>query len=166
MKNIVLIFTGLVLAGAGALVYYVLGQGNATIVVNGVRDNSIETRTTLQYSLGGGLAALGLLFAVIGLVGRGRSAKQQNQIQHIMQTGVAVEGLVTFADKNYSMLVNKKPVYSIVEYTYRDLSGKEHRRRVETIPSDYVIRNNIVVGAKVAIKYAGEDPGQSTILLI
>ena len=83
-----------------------------------------------------------------------------------MQTGIAAEGTVTFADKNYSLLMNKKPVYSIVEYTYVDQSGKQHTRRVETIPSDYVIRNKIEVGGKVAVKYAVEDPGQSTILLV
>ncbi|MCE3295811.1 MAG: hypothetical protein K0R65_1525 [Crocinitomicaceae bacterium] len=165
MKNVALLVAGLVLLGVGTIVYYVLGQGNANIVVNGVRDNSEETQTILQYSLGGGLACLGLLFAVLGFVGRGRTAKQQKQIAHIIQTGIATEGVVTYTDKNYSLLVNKKPVYSIVEYTYQDLSGQQHTRRVETIPSDFVIRKNIRVGTKVAIKYASEDSGQSTILL-
>lgn len=166
MVSKVLLFIGIVLMGVGAIVYYALGHGDMNIVVNGVRDNSAETRNILQYSIGGGLAFLGLLFVVFGLIGRGRAAKTQKQIMHIMQTGIPAEGTVTFADKNYSILINKKPVYSIVEYTYQDGSGKQYTRRVETIPSDYVIRNKIQVGAKVPVKYASEDASQSTILLI
>ncbi len=165
MKHAVFLFTGIVLLGVGALVYYVLGQGNAQIVVNGVKTNSPETQAIVQYSVGGGLAVLGLLFVIGGLIGRSRRSKQQKQILHIMQTGIPVEGTVTFADKNYRVLINKKPVYSIVEYTYRDQSGQQYSRRVETVPSDYVIRNGIRVGSKVAVKYATEDASQSTILL-
>lgn len=158
-------FVGIILAIVGAIVYYTIGQGNASIVVNGVRDNSAETRTIVQYSIGGGLAGLGLLFIVIGLIGRGRAAKHQKQINHILQTGIAAEGTVTFVDRNYSILVNKRPVYSILEYTYQDLTGNQHTRRIDTMPSDYVIRKNIQVGAKVAIKYANEDSSKSAILL-
>ena len=77
MKNKAFLFAGIVLVGVGAFVYYILGQGNATIVVNGVRDNSLETRTILQYSLGGGLAVLGLFFVAIAFIVRGRGSKQQ-----------------------------------------------------------------------------------------
>lgn len=165
MASKVFLFVGLILMGVGAFVYYKLGQGNASIVVNGVRDNSEETRQLLQYSIGGGLAALGLLFIVSGIRGNIRTAKQQKQIMHIMQTGIATEGTVTFVDKNYALLVNKKPIYSIIEYSYFDGSGTQYTRRVDTIPSDYVIRHSIQVGNKVAIKYAAEDSSQSTILL-
>lgn len=165
MASKVFLFVGLILMGVGAFVYYKLGQGNASIVVNGVRDNSEETRQLLQYSIGGGLAALGLLFMISGVRGNMRATKQQKQIMHIMQTGIATEGTVTFVDKNYALLVNKKPIYSIIEYSYFDGSGTQHTRRVDTIPSDYVIRHSIQVGNKVAIKYAAEDSSQSTILL-
>lgn len=165
MVGKVFIFVGLILAGVGALVYYILGHSNSTIIVNGVRDNSAETKEMLQYSLGGGLAGLGLLFIVMGLRALSKTAKQRKQVMHILQTGIAVEGTVTFVDKNYGILVNKTPIYSFLEYTYQDASGKQHIRRVDTIPSDFVIRKNIQVGSKVAIKYASEDSSQSTILL-
>lgn len=165
MISKVLVFVGLFLVGVGALVYYILGQGNATIIVNGVRDNSVGTMTIVQYSVGGGMAGLGLLFIVMGLIARGRAVKQQKQIQHIVQTGIPAEGTVTFVDKNYSIRVNKRPVYCFLEYTYQDSSGNQYTRRIDTMPSDFVIRNNIQVGTKVAIKYASEDASQSAILL-
>jgi len=165
MVGKVLLFVGAVLVSVAAFVYYTLGQGNASIMVNGVRDNSSETREMLQYSLGGGLAALGLLFLLIGLRSNIRASKQKKQIAHILLTGIATEGTVTFVDKNYALLVNKKPIYSIVEYSYFDGSGTQYMRRVDTIPSDSVIRNNIQVGGKVNIKYSAEDASQSTILL-
>lgn len=165
MINKVFLFVALILIGVGAFVFYKLGQGNATIVVNGVRDTSEDTKRILQYSIGGGLAGLGLLFLVMGFVGRRRSSKQQNQILHIMQTGIPVEGTVTFVDKNYKLLVNKNPVYSIVEYSYHDAAGILHTRRVETIHSDFIIRRNLQVGSKVPVKYAVEDSSQSTIIL-
>lgn len=165
MKNAVFLFVGIILIGTGLVVYYVLGLDSTKIVVNGQRSTSADTRAILQYSVGGGIAALGLIFFAAGIRGRARSKKQQEQIQHIMKTGIEAEGTVTFVDKNYSMLVNKKPVYSIIEYTYTDRTGQQHMRRVETVPSDYVIRRNIQVGGKVAVKYATENYSQSTILL-
>lgn len=165
MISKILLFLGLVLTGTGAFVYYMIGNTNSTIMVNGVRDNSAETKEIVQYSVGGGLAALGLLFIVIGLISRIKTAKQNKQILHIMKTGIAAEGTVTFVDKNYAILVNKRPIYSILEYTYQDGSGIEYMRRIDNIPSDFVIRKNIQVGTKVAIKYASEDSSQSTILL-
>jgi hypothetical protein len=165
MKSGIFLFVGLILIGAGVLCFYVLGLDSTKVTINGVRSHDSGTRAILQWSVGGGIGALGLLFVVGGLRGRSRTKKQQAEIMHIMKTGIPVEGTVTFADKNYSFLVNKKPIYSIVEYTYVDQAGKQHTRRVETVPSDYVIRQQIQVGSKVNIKYATEDYGKSTILL-
>lgn len=166
MKNLVILFVGIILIGTGVLVYFSIGASNTTIVVNGVRDNSSGTKAILQYSIGGFLAGLGLIFTLAGMRGRSRDAKHQKQIQHIIQTGIAVDGTATFVDRNYSILINKRPIYSIVEYTYKDRSGTQYSRRVETIPSDFVIRNKIEVGGKVSVKYLSEDPSQSTILML
>jgi hypothetical protein len=163
MKANLFLFVGLILIGTGVICYFALAGAN--IRVNGVQSNSASLQATLQWSIGGGLAALGLLFLVGGLRGRSRAKKNQAEINRIMQTGIATEGTVTFADKNYSFLVNKKPIYSIVEYTYKDQTGKQHMRRIETMPSDYVIRAQIQVGSKVNIKYAPEDYSKSTMIL-
>lgn len=165
MKHKLFLFVGIILLAVGILVYYMIGQGNMNITVNGVRDNSSSTRTILQLSIGGFLGGLGLLFIVGGMRAKSRHAKQQKQIAHIMQTGIATEAKVLFVDKNYAILMNKKPIYSIVEYTYQDNTGRQHTRRVETLPSDMVIRKQIQVGGMIPIKYAIEDSSQSVMVL-
>lgn len=161
----IFVFVGIILLGTGILLYFVLGQSGTAIVVNGVRDNSSSTRAIVQYSVSGFMGGLGLLFIVGAMRSHSRVKKQQAQNMHILQTGIQTEAKVLFVDKNYSFLVNKKPIYSIVEYTYQDQTGQQHTRRVETIPSDMVIRTQIQVGSMIPIKYATENYGQSVMLL-
>jgi hypothetical protein len=165
MRHFVFVFVGLILIGAGILVYYKLGLETTTIRINRVVTKSSETRDIVRYSVGGFLALLGGIFLLSGLIGRSRDAKQKKQNLHIMQTGIDTEGTVTFVDKNYSLLVNKVPIYSIVEYNYKDRAGKLHTRRVNTISSEIVIRNQILVGSKIPVKYASEDPAQSVMVI-
>jgi hypothetical protein len=112
---------------------------------------------------------VGGLMAVIGLVlivtGRATARKQKAKAMLIYQTGVAAEATVTFVDRNYRILVNNRPVYSIVEFKFRDTSGVEHVERKETVQSDLVIRNQIEVGSIVNIKFLAEDPSQNILML-
>ncbi len=63
------------------------------------------------------------------------------------------------------MLVNEKPIYSIVEFTFRDSSGMEQTGRKEDVDSDLVIRNRIEVGGEVSIKYLPENPKENILIL-
>ena len=92
-----------------------------------------------------------------------RGAKRSKLDSHIAQTGVETEAAVTFVDKNYALLVNNRPIYSIVEYTYQDELGNEYVNRIENVSTDYVIRNKAEVGSKIRIKYLPTEPGQSVM---
>jgi hypothetical protein len=112
---------------------------------------------------------VGGLMAVVGLVltvtGRAAAQRQKAKAMLIYQTGVAAEATVTFVDRNYRILVNNRPIYSIVEFKFRDTSGVEHVERKDTVDSELVIRNQIEVGSTVNIKYLAEDPSQNILML-
>lgn len=142
MRSIVFLFVGVILLGVGVLVYF---------------SNSLPVSAFLTL--------LGLLFCGIGLVGYFRGAAASKQHAFIAQTGIEKEATVTFVDKNYSLLLNQKPIYTIVEYKFKDDAGVEHVRRIDNVPSDYAIRRKIEVGGTVKIKYLREDPNQSVMLV-
>jgi hypothetical protein len=162
MKNI-LVFVGVILVAVGIIVYFAIGMSSGTITVNGVPSHSPGLRSVLQFSIGGFLAGLGALFIIGGLRAGARAAKEKELHLHLMQSGIETEGTVTFVDKNYSILVNKNPIYSILEYTYKDNFGKQHINRIPNLSSEQVIRKQIQVGTKLRIKYAREDSAKSTI---
>ena len=128
-------------------------------------DKSI-LKSIIQYGVSGLLTLLGVIFTLVGLKGLIRGSKTSKVNAQIVQNGIETDATVTFADKNYSLLVNHKPIYSIVEYKYKDNSGSEHVRRIDNVPSDLVIRNNIVVGANIKVKYLQEDPKRSVMLML
>lgn len=160
MGNRIFIFTGVILIIVGVIVY----QSDAGVRISG-RMADPGTASAAKAIIGGGLGVLGILFSLGGLIGLVRGSKQNKRSAYILQTGVAAEGTVTFVDKNYSILVNKKPIYSIIEYTYNDSNGTAHTRKVNTVNSDMVIRNQIQVGSKIAIKYAADNPAESVFIL-
>lgn len=112
---------------------------------------------------------LGLIFMIIGaiLFFRGRALAKKNKVlaEKIFAMGVPAEATVSFVDKNYGLLVNNKPIYSIVEFKFRDGSGGERVGRKNNVSSDLVIRLKLEVGAKVQIKYLNEDPDQNILIL-
>jgi hypothetical protein len=64
-----------------------------------------------------------------------------------------------------SLLVNNKPIYSIVEFKFRDSAGVERVGRKNDVGSDLVIRLKIEVGSKVQVKYLNENPNQNILML-
>ena len=160
MVGRVFLFVGLILIAVGVYV----AQSNMAVRINRQRADA-ETAATARYAIGGGVGGLGLLFALGGVRSMIRGSKEKKRNQEIMQNGVAAEGTITFVDRNYRVLVNKQPIYSIVEYTYRDSAGNAHKRRTETAPSDAVIRMGLAVGGKVAIKYSAQNPAESLIVV-
>ncbi|MCP4438565.1 MAG: hypothetical protein GY810_06435 [Aureispira sp.] len=165
MINKILLFVGFLLIAVGIFVYYMIDLESAQIMVQNRPVTDGGLKNILAISIGGGIAGLGGVFLIFGMIGMARNSKLQKEKLHIMQTGIKTEGKVTFVDKNYSLLINNRPVFSIVEYTYKDKSGNDYSRRIDSINSNIVIRCQIQVGAIVAIKYKADDPSKSVILL-
>jgi hypothetical protein len=161
MKINILIVAGVILMGVGLIVF----QSNMRIKINN-RPADAEESNFWRNAIGGGVGGLGLIFVLGGVYGMVRGSQQAKRNQYLTQNGIAAEGTVTFVDKNYYTLVNNRPIYSIVEYTYLDKAGNQHTRRVDNLSSDVVIRNQVQVGGKVTIKYSQENPGESVILLV
>jgi len=115
----------------------------------------------------GGVFVLFLIitFIVLAALRRfGGSKKDQEKKIYIAQNGVETTATVTFVDKNFRLLVNQTPIYSIVEYKYQDNMGREHVRRIDNINSELVVRNKIEVNNTIKIRYLQEDPSQSVIM--
>jgi hypothetical protein len=123
---------------------------------------SDQAAAPLLTIIGGGVAVLGLIIFVVGLV-TGRKARAIGK--RILESGVAAEAMVTFVDRNYNILVNERPIYSIVEFKFQDMSGAEHVFQHTTVNAELVIRNQVEVGSTVNIKYLPEDPSQNILML-
>lgn len=117
---------------------------------------------SIQFVPGPVLFVIGALMLVRGIF-RARAVK--GAIQKVVQQGVAARGSVTFVDKNYRLLVNQKPIYSIVEFTFRDAAGNMRTGRKEDVDSDLVIRNRIEVGSEIDLKYLPDNPDETILLL-
>jgi hypothetical protein len=168
MRSIIWLITGLIVIRTGVFVYFVIGTIFADLPsVFG------EMQTLLQYGLGGGFASIGAIMTVGGMIGVMRWEKRSRLGTHIAQTGVETEATVTFVNKNYSPLVNNRPIYSVVEYTYQDELGNEYAdrtARIENASTDYmlrnyVIRNKVERGSRIRVKYLPAEPGQSVMVV-
>jgi len=158
MRSIIVLIMGLIFIGTGVFVYFVIGAAFAD-----APDMLGELQTLLQFGMGGVFAGIGAIMALGGLIGVMRGAKRSKLDSHIAQSGAEADATITFVDKNYAMLVNNRPIYSIVEYTYQDELGNEYANRIENVSTDTVIRNKVEVGSKVRIKYLPAEPAQSVM---
>lgn len=156
----VIVFVGIVLITVGVIIF----QSDMKVKINRQLANAEDSKTAKTY-VGGGIIGLGSLFVLAGLIGLVRANKLQKRNQYILQNGIEAYGTVTFVDRNWTVLVNKNPIYSIVEYTYPDSSGNLHTRKISNISSELVIRKQIQVGSKIPIKYAAENPGESVMVI-
>jgi hypothetical protein len=147
------------------LIFFLVGGGIS--LVNGLLSGNLQVGlANLNAVVFGGL---GLIFMVVGAVllirGRVRGKKNKALAEKIFAMGVPAEATITFIDKNYGMLVNNKPIYSIVEFKFRDSSGGERVGRKNNVSSDLAIRLKWEVGSKVQIKYMNEDPDQNILIM-
>ncbi|MCX6555705.1 MAG: hypothetical protein NTZ12_11950 [Candidatus Aminicenantes bacterium] len=113
-------------------------------------------------SVGFAIWLLGMILVAIGLIG---GKKKKILAKKIFETGVTAEATITFIEKNYGKLVNHKPVYSFVEYKYRDSGATEHLGSKSDVSSDLAVRLDLHVGGKVRIKYLKKNPGQNVLIL-
>lgn len=112
--------------------------------------------------IGGIIALIGLpLF----LIGRSEGKKAAAKEKNILTSGLPARAKVTFVDKNYSVLVNQKPIYSSVEYIFEDHLGRPHIGRDDGVDSDLVIRAQIVIGSEVDVKYLKDNPEENALII-
>lgn len=161
MASKIFVFVGFILLATTALLYFTLDS--ASLTINGKVTNDPDTIGTVKFYLCGGLGLLGGLFSLLGLRGMIKESNQAKRIQYILQNGLETQGLVVFVDKNYTLLMNNRPIYSIVEYNYQDKAGNQYTRRINNMNSEMVIRMNIIVGSTVKIKYLSENPSESAL---
>lgn len=165
LGSIILLIMGIIFLAVAVFTYFVLDSAFGSIPAEASELGLGQMENIFQIAFPGIFGCIGGLMTLFGLLGLVRGSKQAKLADHIAQIGTETEANVTFVDRNYRMLVNNRPIYSIVEYTYQDGMGNEFVNRVETVSTDTVIRNNIEVGSKIKIKYLPEDPGKSVALI-
>jgi hypothetical protein len=161
--SIILLIMGIVFLATGIFTYFVINTAFGSIPAEANELGLGQMESLFQFGISavfGGLGALLTLFGALGLIRGSKKAKQDNLIA---QTGLEKEATVTFVDKNYNLLVNNRPIYSIVEYKYQDDFGNEYTNRVKNANTNDVIRQKIEVGSTIRIKYLPHDPAQSVI---
>lgn len=163
--SIILLIIGIVFLAVGIFTYFVIDSAFGSIPAEASELGLGQMENIFQVGFSAVFGCIGGLMMLFGLLGLVRGSKKAQQESHIAQVGMETEANVTFVDRNYSMLVNNRPIYSIVEYAYQDGMGNEFVNRMETVSTDTVIRNNIQVGSKIRIKYLPEDPGKSVALI-
>lgn len=147
------------------LIFFFVG-GGIGLISDLISGHALTGPQGFVHMVFGGLGLIIFIIGVAMLVGSlARAKKRKALAMLIYERGIPVEGTVTFVDKNYSMLVNQKPIYSIVEFKFRDNSGKEQVARKNDVESDLVIRLKIEVGSKVQVKYLNEDPQKNILML-
>jgi hypothetical protein len=155
-----------ILVGGFLVLFGVVWTGISLVVARGAATPHAPAQINIllhsMTGLGVVILVIGALMLITGLI----RAKQKRKLAlEIFQRGTLVKGNVTFVDKDYSLLVNNKPIYSIVEFTFQDSAGKTHTSRKTGVNSDLVIRDRIEVGGQVAVKYLPENPEVNILLL-
>jgi len=128
-----------------------------------LKEGSFTFMTLLPFWIA--IGAMILIGAILWITGDISGKKTEDLAQKIFKEGRLTRGKVTFVDKNYSLLVNEKPIYSIVEVVFTDEMGREHVARKENIESDLVIRSQVVIGSEIDMKYMRDDPTKTVFLI-
>jgi hypothetical protein len=160
MKTIIFLFVGIIFIIVGVIIY----NSDTNVYINHQRASEKDGKMVIHYT-GAGLMGLGGIFALIGLIGFVRNNKQNKRNQYILQNGIDALGTVTFVERNWKILLNKNPIYSIVEYNYKDNLGNQYTRKISNMSSELVIRKQIQVGAKIPIRYLSDNPEESVIVI-
>ncbi|NPV01783.1 MAG: hypothetical protein HPY53_10425 [Brevinematales bacterium] len=167
MKGKIFLFVGIILIGVAATVFFSVSGANLNF--HGMAYQQVSGQTAeigtiiIKFGVPGLLGVLGLIFLILGISGMGKDAGRVKMMKYILQTGADAEGTVTFVDKNFRILINHLPIYSIVEYKFTDMNGQEYVKRSDNVSSEMVVRSGIAVGKKVKVKYLQTDPSQSVM---
>lgn len=121
---------------------------------------------TWSFLLFGVVSLLEIVIGIVLLVvGRSKKKVKEELALQIYNQGLPAKARVTFVDKDYSFLVNEKPIYSVVEFVFTDHMGRQHTARKQQVESDLVIRSSITVGSEVDIKYMSADPNKNVLMI-
>jgi hypothetical protein len=161
--SIILLIMGIVFLASGIFTYFVIDTVFGSMPAEAGEMGLGNIEGLFQFGVSATFGGIGALMALFGLLGLIRGSKKAKQDHLIAQTGLEREATVTFVDKNYRLLVNNRPIYSIVEYKYQDDYGNEYTNRVENANTNDVIRNKIEVGSTIIIKYLPHDPAKSVM---
>ncbi|HEX2915959.1 MAG TPA: DUF3592 domain-containing protein [Chloroflexia bacterium] len=154
MKAIIYLVVGIITVAVGFIVFFTLNGSGAASAASSVGINL--TGTLLIPSIT--CWAIGGIMVIFGILGLLQGKARQGELQQIAATGVETGGIITFLDRNYSLLINNRPVYSVIEYRYRDGMGREFVKRADNIKTDVVIRSGWQVGSQVRVRYLPQDP--------
>jgi hypothetical protein len=110
------------------------------------------------------LVGLGLVFGLVSIRSLVGVKRKQALAAELKQRGVATQGVITFIDRNYRLLVNNRPISSIVEFRFQDSAGRWHTSRKPEVSADVAIRQGWQVGSVVSVLYLPEDPTKNAIV--
>ncbi len=160
MVGIILLVMGVIFMGAGLFAGNMIGgmMGSVPGSAQGIMGMS-QTIFTVAF------VGVGALLAFFGLISLMRSRRSSAMAQKVLANGIPGEAKITFVDRNYGVLINNRPIYSIVEYVYADGLGNQYSNRMNNVSSELVIRAGWQVGTSIPIKYLSEDPTQSAIVM-
>src|SRR5947209_14189680 len=149
MVAVIFLVVGFVLVASGFAVFVSVNNSGAIDAGArvGVDLHSIFLIAPVTMWLIGGLM---ILSGILGLL---RRRARIAQLQQIAANGVDTSAVITYVDRNYSVLVNERPIYSIVEYRYQDMMGQPHVNRVENLNTEMVIRSGWQVGMPIRVRY-------------
>jgi hypothetical protein len=160
MVAIILLIIGSVLVSVGFVTFFTIGRSGAQSAANSFGidlGGTLLLPSLIPWIIGGLL----ILWAVVLLfMGKAR----QKELKEIAASGIDTAGIITFLDRNYAVLINNRPVYSIVEYRFRDNHGREWANRAGNIDTELVIRTGWQVGSPIRVRYMPSDPTKSAIV--
>ena len=156
----------LMLIGGFLILFGLIGLAT-TVVIYFVLDQIVPVDfSTWVYLLSGVGSILEMVLgSVLLVIGRSKKKAKEELALQIYNQGIPAKARVTFVDKDYSYLVNEKPIYSVVEFVFTDHMGRQHTARKQQVESDLVIRSSISVGSEVDIKYMSADPEKNVLLI-
>jgi len=103
----------------------------------------------------------GLVFFIPGVRAFADLPRRVRLLRDLKENGIETTATITFVDLNYSLRVNGKPVYTIVEYEYTDHHGTPQSHRLPRVPSEIIIRQKYEVGSTITIVYLPDRPEKS-----
>jgi hypothetical protein len=125
---------------------------------------TLVTVTPVFTLLGVIFGSLGLFFLVVAIILRQVFAQRARDKQQIIDGGVDATGVVTFLDRNYSVRMNGRPPYFILEYKYADAFGGEHVATDRWADANQVIRRGLQVGSEIQVRYLPKSPEKIAVV--
>jgi len=154
---------GLGLCALAAVVNAAIRGANASVPASIMDSQEGAIMRALEWGVPLLVAAVGGLLLFFAVVGTIASAQRKKLDAQLATAGADAAGVITFLDRDFTFLVNGRPVHSIVEYRFTDHNGVVHTGRRDDLQSEAVIRAGWQVGTEIPIRYLREDPTQSGI---